>query len=89
MAIDSIQTVFDPDLSSAPGSVAQVRECAHRFVRASKDRAMSSVLVGHVTKEGSLAGPRVLEHLVDTVLSFEKMQGNRIEKVRIERRVVE
>ena len=71
VAIDSIQTVFDPDMSSAPGSVAQVRECAHRLVRVSKDRAMSSVLVGHVTKEGSLAGPRVLEHLVDTVLSFE------------------
>jgi len=71
VAIDSIQTVFDPDMTSAPGSVAQVRECAHRLVRASKERAMSTVLVGHVTKEGSLAGPRVLEHLVDTVLSFE------------------
>jgi DNA repair protein RadA/Sms len=71
LAVDSIQTVYDPALASAPGSVAQVRECAHRLVRASKDRHMASVLVGHVTKDGGLAGPRVLEHLVDTVLSFE------------------
>ena len=84
VAIDSIQTVFDPDMSSAPGSVAQVRECAHRLVRASKDRTMSSVLVGHVTKEGSLAGPRVLEHLVDTVLSFE---GERHHALRLLRAV--
>jgi DNA repair protein RadA/Sms len=84
VAIDSIQTVFDPDMSSAPGSVAQVRECAHRLVRASKERAMSTVLVGHVTKEGSLAGPRVLEHLVDTVLSFE---GERHHALRLLRAV--
>ncbi|MET0903812.1 MAG: DNA repair protein RadA [Acidimicrobiales bacterium] len=84
VAIDSIQAVFDPDLSSAPGSVAQVRECAHRFVRASKDRGMSSLLVGHVTKEGALAGPRVLEHLVDTVLSFE---GERHHALRLLRAV--
>ena len=84
VAIDSIQTVFDPDMSSAPGSVAQVRECAHRLVRASKERAMSSVLVGHVTKEGALAGPRVLEHLVDTVLSFE---GERHHALRLLRAV--
>ena len=71
LAVDSIQTVHDPVLSSAPGSVAQVRECAHRLVREAKARAMATVLVGHVTKEGGLAGPRVLEHLVDTVLSFE------------------
>lgn len=71
VAVDSIQSVYEPSLSSAPGSVAQVRECAHRLVRVSKERAMASVLVGHVTKEGGLAGPRVLEHLVDTVLSFE------------------
>ncbi|MFL6203759.1 MAG: DNA repair protein RadA [Acidimicrobiales bacterium] len=84
VAVDSIQTVFHPDLSSAPGSVAQVRECAHLLVRASKERAMSSVLVGHVTKEGSLAGPRVLEHLVDTVLSFE---GERHHALRLLRAV--
>lgn len=71
VVVDSIQAIYEPSLSSAPGSVAQVRECAHRLVRASKERAMASVLVGHVTKEGGLAGPRVLEHLVDTVLSFE------------------
>ncbi len=84
LAIDSIQTVFDPDMSSAPGSVAQVRECAHRLVRTSKERTMSSVLVGHVTKEGALAGPRVLEHLVDTVLSFE---GERHHALRLLRAV--
>jgi DNA repair protein RadA/Sms len=71
LVIDSIQTVFDPDLQSAPGSVAQVRECAHQLVQLAKQRAMATVLVGHVTKEGALAGPRVLEHVVDTVLSFE------------------
>ena len=71
VAIDSIQTVFDPTLSSAPGSVAQVRHCAHQLVRMAKERSLSTILVGHVTKDGGLAGPRVLEHLVDTVLSFE------------------
>ncbi|MEA3055984.1 MAG: hypothetical protein QOD30_1416 [Actinomycetota bacterium] len=71
LVVDSIQTIFDPELSSAPGSVAQVRDCAHRLVREAKERGMTTVLVGHVTKEGGLAGPRVLEHLVDTVLSFE------------------
>ncbi|MGQ0432561.1 MAG: DNA repair protein RadA [Microthrixaceae bacterium] len=84
VAIDSIQTVYDPQLSSAPGSVAQVRECAHRLVRISKDRAIATVLVGHVTKDGSLAGPRVLEHLVDTVLSFE---GERHHALRLLRAV--
>jgi DNA repair protein RadA/Sms len=84
VAVDSIQTVFDPALGSAPGSVAQVRECAHRLVRVAKERAMSAVLVGHVTKEGSLAGPRVLEHLVDTVLSFE---GERHHALRLLRAV--
>ncbi|MEA2826194.1 MAG: hypothetical protein QOG43_633 [Actinomycetota bacterium] len=71
VVIDSIQTVFDPDLSSAPGTVTQVRECAHRLVRVAKERHLAIVLVGHVTKDGGLAGPRVLEHVVDTVLSFE------------------
>jgi len=71
LVVDSIQTVFDPELGSAPGSVAQVRECAHQLVQLAKARAMATVLVGHVTKEGALAGPRVLEHVVDTVLSFE------------------
>ncbi|MGH9187500.1 MAG: DNA repair protein RadA [Acidimicrobiales bacterium] len=71
VVVDSIQTVFDPDLGSAPGSVVQVRECAHRLVREAKTAGLAVVLVGHVTKEGGLAGPRVLEHVVDTVLSFD------------------
>jgi DNA repair protein RadA/Sms len=71
LVVDSIQTVYDPDLSSAPGSVGQVRGCAHRLVVEAKSRGMTTILVGHVTKDGALAGPRVLEHLVDTVLSFE------------------
>ena len=69
--IDSIQTVFSDALTSAPGSVAQVRECAAQLTRAAKSLGTSIVLVGHVTKEGALAGPRVLEHMVDTVLYFE------------------
>jgi DNA repair protein RadA/Sms len=71
LIVDSIQTVFDPELGSAPGSVAQVRGCAHELVQEAKARGMATLLVGHVTKEGALAGPRVLEHVVDTVLSFE------------------
>ena len=69
--IDSIQTVYSNQLSSAPGSVAQVRECAAHLTRAAKSEGVSIVLVGHVTKEGALAGPRMLEHMVDTVLYFE------------------
>ncbi|MBI5278782.1 MAG: DNA repair protein RadA [Burkholderiales bacterium] len=69
--IDSIQTVYSDQLTSAPGSVAQVRECAAHLTRAAKAGGTSIVLVGHVTKEGALAGPRVLEHMVDTVLYFE------------------
>ena len=69
--IDSIQTVYSEQLSSAPGSVAQVRECAAQLTRTAKSSGTTIVLVGHVTKEGALAGPRVLEHIVDTVLYFE------------------
>ena len=69
--IDSIQTVYSDQLTSAPGSVAQVRECAAQLTRVAKTSGCSMVLVGHVTKEGALAGPRVLEHIVDTVLYFE------------------
>ncbi len=69
--IDSIQTVYSEQLTSAPGSVAQVRECAAHLTRAAKASGTAIVLVGHVTKEGALAGPRVLEHMVDTVLYFE------------------
>lgn len=69
--IDSIQTIYSEALQSAPGSVAQVRECSAQLTRAAKQLGISVILVGHVTKEGSLAGPRVLEHIVDTVLYFE------------------
>ena len=69
--IDSIQTLYSEQLSSAPGSVAQVRECAAHLTRTAKASGTTVVLVGHVTKEGTLAGPRVLEHIVDTVLYFE------------------
>ncbi|MES2226909.1 MAG: DNA repair protein RadA [Pseudomonadota bacterium] len=69
--IDSIQTVYSDQLSSAPGSVAQVRECAAQLTRIAKRSGTTIILVGHVTKEGALAGPRVLEHIVDTVLYFE------------------
>ena len=69
--IDSIQTLWSDQLSSAPGSVAQVRECAAQLTRLAKQTGTTVILVGHVTKEGALAGPRVLEHIVDTVLYFE------------------
>src|SRR5450830_724548 len=69
--IDSIQTVYSDALSSAPGSVAQVRECAAQLTRFAKTSDTTIIMVGHVTKEGALAGPRVLEHIVDTVLYFE------------------
>jgi DNA repair protein RadA/Sms len=82
--VDSIQTVHDPQLTSAPGSVAQVRECAHALVQEAKRRGVAMVLAGHVTKDGNLAGPRVLEHVVDTVLSFE---GDRHHALRMLRAV--
>lgn len=69
--IDSIQTLYSSELSAAPGSVSQVRECAARLTRLAKQTGITIVLIGHVTKDGSLAGPRVLEHIVDTVLYFE------------------
>jgi DNA repair protein RadA/Sms len=75
LALDSMQTVVDPDLPGAPGSVTQVRDCAYRLVQLAKERSLATVLVGHVTKDGTLAGPRVLEHVVDTVLSFDGDRG--------------
>ena len=84
LVIDSIQTVFLPELESAPGSVAQVRECGARLMTLAKSRGIATFLVGHVTKEGALAGPRVLEHLVDTVLYFE---GERHHSYRVLRAV--
>ena len=84
VVVDSVQTVADLDLGPAPGSVTQVRECAARLVGLAKQRGVSVLLVGHVTKEGALAGPRVLEHVVDTVLSFE---GERHHSLRLLRAV--
>jgi DNA repair protein RadA/Sms len=84
IVIDSIQAVADPTLGSAPGSVVQVRGCAYRLVQEAKSRNIPVILVGHVTKEGGLAGPRVLEHVVDTVLSFE---GDRHHALRLLRAV--
>ncbi|MDO8519521.1 MAG: DNA repair protein RadA [Deltaproteobacteria bacterium] len=71
LVVDSIQTVFLPALSSAPGSISQVRESAGKLLYLSKTTGMSTVLIGHITKEGALAGPRTLEHMVDCVLYFE------------------
>lgn len=82
--IDSIQTVFKENIVSAPGSVSQVRECANQIMRIGKTKNISFFIVAHVTKQGELAGPRVLEHMVDTVLSFE---GERSEDFRILRAV--
>ncbi len=82
IVIDSIQTIYSDLLQSAPGAVAQVRECAAQLVRLAKQTQMSLFLVGHVTKEGSLAGPRVLEHMVDTVLYFEGDNSSRFRVVR-------
>ena len=82
MVVDSIQTVYKPDLPSAPGSVGQVRECTADLMQLAKGKNISVLIVGHVTKEGQLAGPRVLEHIVDTVLYFE---GDRHHAYRIVR----
>ncbi|MGN6692963.1 MAG: DNA repair protein RadA [Aquihabitans sp.] len=81
--VDSVQTLLNPDLASTPGSVAQVRECSHRLVQEAKRTGCAMVLVGHVTKEGSLAGPRVLEHMVDTVLSFEGDRHHALRLLRV------
>jgi DNA repair protein RadA/Sms len=71
LAVDSIQAVANPELGGVPGSVSQVRECAHQLAQLAKARTLTTLLVGHVTKDGTLAGPRALEHVVDTVLSFD------------------
>jgi DNA repair protein RadA/Sms len=84
VVVDSIQTVYTEDFPSAPGSVGQIRECAARLMHYAKSKGTSIFLVGHVTKEGTIAGPRVLEHLVDTVLYFE---GERDHPYRILRAV--
>ena len=82
MVMDSIQTFYSENLQSAPGSVAQVRESAAQLVRFAKQTGTSLFLVGHVTKEGALAGPRVLEHMVDTVLYFEGEAGSQVRLIR-------
>ena len=82
--VDSIQTMFRPELESAPGTVSQVRECTARYMRLAKGKGIPVFLVGHVTKEGAIAGPRVVEHMVDTVIQFE---GERHHAYRILRAV--
>lgn len=82
--VDSIQTLHDPASGSSPGSITQVRDCAHQLVAAAKSLGITMVLVGHVTKDGALAGPRVLEHIVDTVLTLD---GDRHGELRILRAV--
>jgi len=84
LVIDSIQTVSDASVAGGPGSVSQVRECTARLMRLAKDRGITTLIVGHVTKEGSIAGPRILEHMVDTVLYFE---GDREHAFRVVRAV--
>lgn len=84
LVVDSIQTIWDPELESTPGSVTQVRGCAHALAGLARDNNIAVLLVGHVTKDGALAGPRVLEHLVDTVISFD---GDRHHALRLVRTV--
>lgn len=80
--LDSIQTVFTPDIASAPGTVSQIKEGTSRFMRISKKMGISTFIVGHVTKEGSLAGPKIMEHMVDTVLYFEGERYNTYRLIR-------
>lgn len=82
MVVDSIQTLFSENLSAAPGSVSQVREAAALLTRLAKQRGITVFLIGHVTKEGAIAGPRLLEHIVDTVLYFEGEAGSRYRVIR-------
>lgn len=82
LIIDSIQSIYLPELNSAPGSVGQVRECSAKLMRLAKNKNISVILIGHVTKDGGLAGPKVLEHMVDTVLSFEGDQQNQFRLLR-------
>jgi DNA repair protein RadA/Sms len=82
--VDSVQTLYSDGFTSAPGSVSQVREAAGRFLRLAKDTGAAVFLVGHVTKDGTIAGPRVLEHMVDTVLYLE---GDRFHSYRLLRSV--
>ena len=83
MIVDSIQTMFVRELDSAPGTVSQVRMAAHELIQAAKQQHVALVLVGHVTKEGQIAGPKVLEHMVDTVLYFEGDRGMQFRIIRV------
>ncbi len=80
--VDSIQTLYSIELGSSPGSVGQIRECGSKLVRYGKSDSVAIILIGHVTKEGTIAGPKVLEHLVDTVLYFEGGKGNQYRIIR-------
>ena len=82
LVLDSVQTVASPEIDGAPGGMAQVREVAGALIRASKERGFSTILVGHVTKDGAIAGPRLLEHLVDVVLHFEGDRHARLRLIR-------
>src|SRR5216683_4674329 len=82
VVVDSIQTMSDPDLTGEPGSVTQVRGCASALARHARDSSVALLLVGHVTKDGAIAGPRVLEHLVDAVLTFEGDRGQSLRTLR-------
>lgn len=84
LIVDSIQTVYLPEISAAPGSVSQVRQCGNELLKLAKEHGIAVVIVGHVTKDGNLAGPRVLEHMVDTVLYFE---GDRLANLRLLRAI--
>ncbi|MBE6011915.1 DNA repair protein RadA [Anaeropeptidivorans aminofermentans] len=84
LIIDSIQTIYSGDIASAPGSVTQVRECTSHFMHISKVKGISTIIVGHVTKDGAIAGPKILEHMVDTVLYFE---GDKLASYRLIRAV--
>lgn len=85
LILDSVQTVYHPDLAGSPGSVGQVRECAAELLRAAKSKDIITFLLGHVTKEGSLAGPKVLEHIVDTVLYFDTERHHLLRILRAEK----
>lgn len=75
LVLDSVQTFYLPDVESAPGSMSQIREVAHKIIHLAKDRQMPTFLVGHITKDGNIAGPKMLEHMVDTVLYFENTRS--------------
>ncbi|GFP26468.1 DNA repair protein RadA/Sms, partial [Candidatus Hakubella thermalkaliphila] len=83
LIVDSIQTMYTPEANSSPGSILQVRESALRLMRLAKEEGLTTIIIGHVTKEGSIAGPRILEHLVDTVVYFEgeRERGHRVLRV--------